>query len=236
MERDLNPATKEQQLRGAFLEPLEAFFVPQDRILAAFTKDLPNEQKPIDGHQYAIFWDPSISSDPTAVVVLDVTEYNWEGVYFRHYERPMDVAGLTNAIWQLHGLYNGAITPNRISVPSTAITGWDATSMGGQLVKGLLAGLTPQRGVNFGGNAVKTPALTNLRDLLTSGRLRLPTEWTRMRQEVMNYKLKDEKLKQDSVMALMGAGIIAEGMSMGQVARPFDVKANVTVQRPMNWG
>ena len=104
------------------------------------------------------------------------------------------------------------------------------------MVKGLLSGLTPNRPVNFGGNAVKTPALTNLRDLLTSGRLRLPATWTRLRQEVMNYKLKDEKLKQDAVMALMGAGIIAEGMSMGQTQRKFDVKARTTVQRPMNWG
>ena len=104
------------------------------------------------------------------------------------------------------------------------------------MVKGLLSGLAPQRAVNFGGNAVKTPALTNLRDLLTSGRLKLPAEWTRLRQEVMNYKLKDEKLKQDSVMALMGAAIIAEGMSMGQQSRPFDVKAKVSARRPMNWG
>jgi hypothetical protein len=236
MERDLSPATKEQQLRGAFLEPLEAFFVPQERILTAFTRDLPNEQNPIAGHQYAIFWDPSISSDPTAVIVLDVTEYEWEGVYFKHFERPMDVAGLTNAIWQLHGRYNGYHTKGQISAPSTAITGWDATSMGGQLVKGLLSGLQPQRPVNFGGNAVKTPALTNLRDLLTSGRLKVPAEWTRLRQEIMNYKLKDEKLKQDAAMALMGAAIIAEGMSMGQASMAFDVSAKVTIQRPMSWG
>lgn len=234
MERTLNPATKEQQLRGAFLEPLEAFFVPQDRILAAFVSDLPNEQPPIDGHQYAIFWDPSISSDPTAVIILDVTEYRWEGAYYRWYERPMDVAGLTNAIWQLHGRYNGH-REGRISVPSIATTGWDATSMGGQLVKGLVAGISPQRPVNFGGNAVKVPSLTNLRDLLTSGRILLPNSWTRLRQELMNYKLKDEKLKQDSVMALMGASIIATGMTMGMAAKPFKVQARVT-QRPRDWG
>ena len=236
MERNLNPATREQQLRGAFLEPVEAFFVPQDKILAAFSQELPNEQNPVDGHQYAIFWDPSISSDPTAVIVLDVTEYNWEGVYFKHYETPMDVAGLTNAIWQLHGLYNLHKTQGRLSVPSSAITGWDATSMGGQLVKGLLSGLLPQRPVNFGGNAIKTPALTNLRDLMTSGRLRLPAAWTRLRQEIMNYKLNDEKLKQDAAMALMGASIVGEGMSMGQVAQDFKVGGRVTMARPTSWG
>lgn len=234
MEAELNPATKEQQLRGAFLEPLEAFFVPASKVLNAFSDSLPNEQQPIDGHRYAIFWDPSISSDPTAVVVLDVTEYNWEGVYFKHYERPMDVAGLTNAIWQLHGLYHNHQS-GRISVPSIAVTGWDATSMGGQLVKGLLAGLSPQRPVNFGGNATKVPALTNLRDMLTSGRLKVPSSWVRLRQEVMNYKLKDEKLKQDAVMALMGAVIVGEGMA-GAQTRKFDVKARTTKQRPQAWG
>ena len=235
MEEGLSPATKEQQLRGAFLEPLEAFFVPQEKILKAFTRRLPPEQNPIPGHQYAIFWDPSISSDPTAVVVLDVTESPWEGVYYKWYERPLDVAGLTNAIYQLHGRYNHFEEKGTLSVPTQAITGWDATSMGGQLVKGLLNGVNPQRAVNFGGNAIKTPSLTNLRDLLTSGKLIVPAEWTRLRQEVLNYKLKDEKLKQDSVMALMGASIVATGMTMGQVSKPFKVQARIT-QRPSQWG
>lgn len=236
MERTLSPATKEQQLRGAFLEPLEAFFVPQKPILHAFRHDLPNEQGPIDGNQYAIFWDPSISSDPTAVIVINVTDEPWEGVYFKHYEKPMDVAGLTNAIWSLHGLYHGHSKPGRISVPSEAVTGWDATSMGGQLVKGLLAGISPQRPINFGGNAVKVPSLTNLRDMLTSGKLIVPASWTRLRQEVLNYKLKDEKLKQDSVMALMGAGVVAEGMTMGAQSKPFKVQGRVTKRPPKSWG
>jgi hypothetical protein len=235
MERDLNPATKEQQLRGAFLEPLEAFFVPQDKIIECFTPVLPAEENPIPGHQYAIFWDPSISSDPTAVVVLDVTQLPWEGVYYKWYERPLDVAGLTNAIYQLHGRYNHFEQKGTLSVPTSAVTGWDATSMGGQLVKGLLNGVTPQRAVNFGGTAIKVPALTNLRDYLTSGKLLLPSEWVRLRQEILNYKLKDEKLKQDSAMALMGAVIVAEGMTMGQTSQPFKVQARIT-QRPMEWG
>jgi hypothetical protein len=235
MEQELNPATKEQQLRGAFLEPLEAFFVPQDLIIDAFRKDLPDEVRPIPGHLYAIFWDPSLASDPTAVVVLDVTYRPWTGVYFRWYERPLDITALTGAIYQLHGDYHNANGGNRLSTPSHAVTGFDATSMGGAAVKGLLAPLNPKRPVNFGGNAIKTPSLTNLRDLLTKGDIVLPGSWLRLRQELLNYKLKDESIKQDTVMALMGCSIVARNMTIGREVKKFDVSGARTPKKQLRW-
>lgn len=236
MERELIAETKEQQLRGAFLEPQDAFFVPQSKILDAFDKSLPDEQRPEPGHLYAIFWDPSIASDPTAVIALDVTYLPWTGVYLRHYEKPLDVTQLTGAIFQLHGDYhNHREERNRLSTASHAVTGWDATSMGGAMVKGLLAPLNPKRPVNFGGNALKVPSLTDLRDRLTKGEIKLPGGWLRLRQELLNYKLKDESIKQDLVMALMGAAIIGRNMTIGRDVTKFDVKANITQKRQLRW-
>ena len=235
MERELVSETKEQQLRGAFLEPAEAFFVPQGRILDAFDKSLPDEQRPEPGHLYAIFWDPSLASDPTAVVVLDVTYLPWVGVYMRWYQRPLDVTQLTGAIFQLHGDYHNYKDNNRLSVASHAVTGWDATSLGGAMVKGLLAPLNPKRPVNFGGNAIKVPSLTNLRDLLTKGDIKLPGGWLRLRQELLNYKLKDESIKQDMVMALMGCSIVGRNMTIGRDVKRFDVHATLTPKRQLRW-
>lgn len=236
MERTINPATKEQQLRGAFLEPAEAFFVPQAQILAAFDNSLPQEQQPVPGHVYVEFWDPSISSDPTTVIVLDVTEKPWVGVYHRHYEKPLDVTQLVGEMYRVHRYYHDFKDPkNWLSVPSKSTCGFDATSMGGQIVLGLLQPLHPKHPVNFGGNATKLPALINLRDLLTRGDIKLPGSWLKVRQELLNYKLKDDKIKQDNVMALMGAGIVASSMTIGRKQKANSASARVTPKRVLRW-
>lgn len=229
MERSLNPATKEQQLRGAFLEPLEAFFVPQSRILDSFKDDMPESQQPVPGHKYAIFWDPSVSSDPVACIVLDVTEWPWQGVHFGHWEKPMDVMGLIGEMFRVHRAYHGFKDKNVLSVPSRAVTGFDATSMGGAVMKSLMVDINPKRPVNFGGTSTKKiAALTNLRDRLTKAEIVFPTAWKRLRQELLNYKLKDTDLKQDSVMALMGADIVATSMTGGRSQKGIDPHARIT--------
>lgn len=236
MERDINPATKEQQLRGAFLEPLEAFFVPQAPILAAFRDSLPHESPPIAGHQYAEFWDPSISSDPTACIVLDVTKFPWTGVFFGHWERPMPVEGLVGEMYRVHNSYHGYQDRNALSFPSRAVMGFDATSMGGAVMRQLVGPINPKRPINMAGApAKKIAALTNLRDRLTKGEIILPASWTRLRQEVLNYRLKDDKIKQDAVMALMGADMVATSMTMGFAQKPVHPEARITQRRELRW-
>lgn len=234
MEERLDPATKEQQLRGAFLEPAEAFFVPTAAVLKAF-KDIPAEVLPEVGHKYVAFWDPSLSSDPTAVVVLDVTRKPWTGVYYRHYKRPMGITELINEITKVHGLYNSATDPRRVLPRSRCVTGYDATSMGGVMIGQLLRGLSPLRPLNFGGPDKKIKTLTNLRAVLTRDskprEIVLPNHWTQLRQEVLNYRLADKKLVQDSVIALDGAVYIA-GSGVGS-DRPhkFNPHARITPRR-----
>ena len=231
MEANLDPATKEQQLRGAFLEPAEAFFVPGDKILQAFTRHLPEEQKPLAGHRYVAFWDVSVSSDPTVAIVLDITKKPWKGVYFRHYPRPMGITQLLNEMQMLHTHYNSATDTRRLMPVSRCTTGYDATSLGGVMFKQMLRDLNPSRPVNFGGPDKKLKMLTVTRAVLTKGDLLLPDTWTRLRQEVLSYRLKDDKLRQDSVMALTGATEVANaGVGMG-VSRSMNVSARITPTR-----
>jgi hypothetical protein len=236
MEKMLNPATKEQQLRGAFLEPAEAFFVPQDRILEAFTAELPSYTAPIPGHNYAIFYDPSVASDPTACVVLDVTSYPWKGCYFGHWEKPMDVTSLVGEMFRIHSAYHNYQDRNVLSVPSRAVLGFDSTSMGGAVIKQLLASISPKRGINMAGAPTKkVAALTNLRDRLTNGQVLLPLSWGRLKSEILNYRLKDNNIKQDAVMALMGADMVATSMTPALREKIINPHARVTPRRELRW-
>lgn len=236
MEKNLSAATKEQQLRGAFLEPAEAFFVPQEPILKAFDNTLPHETPPVPGHQYGIFYDPSVSSDPTACIVLDCTRLPWEGVYFGHWEKPMDVTSLIGEMYRVHQSYHNHRDLNILSTPSRAVLGYDATSMGGAVMTSLLAPISPKRGINMAGAPTKkVAALTNLRDRLTNGHIILPASWLRLRQEILNYRLKDKGIKQDAVMALMGADMVCTAMTPKLNQKPIDPHARITPRRELSW-
>lgn len=203
MERDLDAATKEQQLRGAFLEPAEAYFVPSDQIEKAF-RDIPEEVLPEVGHAYVISWDPSDSTDPTVCIVIDVTKKPWRGVYFRRYERPLGETGLLTEIYKVHAYFNGGSTPRtRYQSAPQAITTFDSTSMGGSMISHALAKLNPRRPLNLAGPNTKRIALTNLRTALNKGDLILP-KWARVRREVLTYKIPDDNIVQDTVMTLLG--------------------------------
>lgn len=227
MERDLDETTKEQMLRGAFLEPAEAFFTPSALVMSAFIKKLPELQSPLPGHVYVIAWDPSVASDPTAGVVIDITKEPWVGVAITHYKKPLGVTELIQKIIATHLLFNSAVDERGILPKSRAITAFDASSMGGQIIRQLLASVKPQRPINFGGPA-KLPMLTNLRAALVQKKLIMPDSWMPAKRELLNYRLKDEKLRQDVVMALaMAADVASRGFS-GQTSRPFNVSGRVS--------
>ena len=217
MEGDVDSTTKEQQLRGAFITSLDAFFVPQEKVLLAFQAGMPEEREPEVGHKYVAFWDPSISSDPTVLIVLDVTKPTWIGAYFQRWEKPMSSRDLYQEMWAVHKKWNGVRT--RLG-RSQCITGFDATSMGGAIIKSELQRMSPRRPVNFAGH-VKMDALTNLRAAFFS-HLKLPASWIRVRREVLSYRLDDKKLIQDCVMALAGATYVARTGKPGSPTRPFD--------------
>lgn len=226
MYESLDPATRDQQLKGAFIATQDAFFVPQTDILKAFDDKLPEFTPPQPGHKYVIFHDPSVSSDPYASVVIDVTKKPWKGVYYKWDKMPKGIHNLLPDIWGLHTQYSSAQDRLGRFPSSWAITGYDATSMGGQIIRQSLVGLHPQRAVNFGGTGkVKRDALTNLRAAMLKGDLKLPGKWSRMKREILNYKLDDKKIEQDSVIAAAGAMSLVNVAGSGP--QPFNAHARV---------
>jgi hypothetical protein len=222
MERDLDPATKEQQLRGAFLEPLDAFFVPVQNVQACFSRALPDAAEPLPNHRYVVAWDPSSAADPTVVVVLDVTKRPWVGVNFKYFARPLGETKLLLEIYALHALYNGyGMQTRRGEARPRAITVFDETSMGGAMLRQQLARLAPKRGINLAGPSTKRVLLTNLRAALNAKVLRLPSGWLQLMRELLNYKLPDDKLRQDSVMALLCAVEVAARGFSGEMTSQF---------------
>lgn len=222
MERSIDAATKEQQLRGAFLEPADAYFVPSELIDKAFKSKLPLEERPIPGHTYIASWDPSATTDPTVAIVLDVTKKPWRGVYFRRYERPLGETKLLTEIFALHALYNGGATQRMQHVPQPrCLTTFDSTSMGGAMLAQSLAKLSPKRALNLAGPTAKSSGLKNTRTALNTGALILPV-WPRVRREVLTYKLPDDKIVQDCVMTLLGAVEAATKGAAGTQASSFN--------------
>ena len=138
----------------------------------------------------------------------------------------MGVIELVNAMHMLHANYNGAF--DAMGNKSYAITGFDGTSMGGQIIRQMVRGIYPNRSFNFGGPEKKLKALVETRAALNKGDLLLPDAWQRVREEVSSYRLKDDKLKQDCVMALTGATAIAIGGFNEDISRKFDPSARIT--------
>lgn len=208
MERNTDESSREQVLRGAFVEASDAFFSPAPQALAAF-RDVPSFEPPRPNHRYVIMWDPSVSSDPTAAIVIDVTTLPWRGVAFKYFTRAPSVGELLGEIYAVHAMFNGGGMRLRPGEKRpTAITGYDSTSMGGAMLRQQLSSITPQRAVNFAAGQ-KVNMLTNFRAAIMQGRVIFPKGWTRLQREVLNYRLKDEKLTQDTVMAGAGAVYLA---------------------------
>lgn len=223
-----NDPTKEQQLRGAFLEPQDAFFVPLADIEAAFVS-MPEEVEPHNDHAYIVFWDVSVASDPTVCVVIDVTHEPFRGVYYRRWEKPLPFRELLSEIRRIHQYYS---TPIRSMVGRgpVATTGFDASSMGGAAVRQELGDLHPLRPTIMSGSSrMKDEMLINLRKALSNKRLLLPRAWTQAMREILSYRRNDEKLKQDSVMALMGAIKIAGTGYTGRMSMPFSTNRTTAI-------
>jgi len=215
-------------LRGAFLVPTDAFFVPQEHILKAWTTALPERGKPQNNHRYVIFWDPSVSADPTVVIILDVSSKPFRGVYFERWQTPMGIHALLAEITRLHVEWN-TLNPRQPGFKPRAITGFDSTSMGGAIIRQQLERLTPKRPLNFGGK-VKMNALTNARASLSRQDIVVPAGWLRLQREVLGYRLDDTKITQDAVMAFAGAAHLAVMGFTGAAKQAFNTSYRALVQ------
>ena len=203
-----------QNIDGEFIQGRKAFF-SQASIEASFDAELPEMAPAERNHRYVNGVDPALTLDSTWAIVLDTTDPSHiRGVYVdRHRGRTTGpvIAALTTAA---HQAYN---TPG-VSVCETGI---DATGFGGKMFRDLLY-ITPLRSVEFGGTRGKKLRLLNgLRQLLESGRLRMPKSgaWLSLRRQLLGYRLDDRRIEQDAVMALAVAALLANQTPEGAVAR-----------------
>ena len=221
-ERELDPTTKEQQLRGAFLEPSEAFFVPQADILKAF-RPIPEFVAPQAGHIYVTFWDPSIASDPMAGYVLDVTKKPWRIVQEIYERKPSGFASLISQMYGIHAQRASAF--DQIRGKSANLTGYDETGMGGKIIAEQLAGITPRRGLDFAGmGRIKMDVLVNLRAAMLRGDILIPEALVGLKRELLSYRLADQRILNDRVIALAGACWLASKGFSGSF-RPSSTQA-----------
>lgn len=230
MEMDVDEATKEQQLRGAFLNPEDAFFTPAEAIETAF-RSLPDEIEPQNDHEYAIFWDVALSSDPTVCIVIDKTSRPYKGVYYRRWQKSLSFRELVSEMERIHNYYN---TPNRqrIGRAPRAVTGFDASSMGGVAVQQELD-IPNHVAMNMSGSSkAKTKNLLDTRTYLSTGRLIIPKGWVQLKKEIFSYRRDDDKLVQDSVMALTGAVKLIEMTGSGsQRSAKFSPGGRIATRR-----
>lgn len=211
--------TIDQQLEGAFLEPQEAFFVPHEMVTKAFV-DIPEYVPPLKDHRYISFWDPSISSDPTAGYVLDVSSKPWRVVQEVWERKPLGFVPLLSRIREIHADRN---TVGR------CMTGYDATSMGGAIFREALANVKPSKALEFGGaSGFKLDVLGNLRAAILNGDLLIPDSMVGLKREILNYRLDDKKIQQDRVMALAGAAWLASRGFSGVTRAAFSPHGRVT--------
>lgn len=199
-EAELPEETKDQMLKGAFLAPSEAYFVPAELVGKAFVKGLSEYEEPKKDHRYVIFWDPSQKNDPTVGYVIDVTRKPWIVVQEIYERKPRGFLHLLSRIREVHADRN---------LTSKALTGWDDTGMGGKIYKEMLAGVRPAKPLDFGGPKAKLDYLGSLRAAMFSGSLLIPASLVGLEREIRNYRLDDKYLRQDRVMALAGAAWLA---------------------------
>lgn len=204
-----NPLIAAQVLKGAFVST-GAHMFEQPVIHRIWNgKKLPTA--PLEGHEYLIpvDWGVSDTGDETIMYVIDFTNLN---IYGKPAEIVKEVAVLGGDPWNLM-----ATLKLLSSEYNTATVIMDTASMGGVMFKKMLKELKP---ISFEGLKQKQEALTRQKLLLTHKRKYRIMETgeieeknsnfglirsyyiAKLEDELASYKVHDDKLKQDRVMAL----------------------------------
>jgi hypothetical protein len=186
-----------QNIDGYAIEAKSAFFGAQS-VDAMFTKALPEDDMPQDGHRYAQGVDPALTFDSTWAVTLDMTNPEQIiGVRARRKTGRQTTLSVSALVAEGHRTF----TTQR----AMCYTAIDATGFGGKVFYDLLNGLHPMRAVEFGGaRSKKLRLLLDLKAGIEKGRMRLPRHgiWLALRRQLLGYKLNDRKIQTDAVMAL----------------------------------
>ncbi len=192
----MDPRLIPQNIDGHFIESIDAYFY-HDSVDRAFDSEQELEAAPKKGRRYVQGVDLGITSDATAVVVLDYTKRPWRGVRIRQRGGRQPLPGIVNMVDEGRLLFqkDGAFC-------STIV---DSTGMGGKMFMQEFAHIKPLRAFDFAGTkAKKLELLADLKAAFDRGDLILPRggQWSALRRQLLGYKLDDKKLETDLLMAL----------------------------------
>lgn len=242
---DLDERTILQNVEGVFLQSKAAYFNGLN-VEACFIANMPVQTPARRKMLYLQGVDPAKSQDSAWSIVLAV-------VMPRHHDdhvaawkrgavdpceckpylvgvRAVNLPGQksTEALVALAAdAYNAYNVPR---LRTTCYTAIDATGFGGKMFREAVENEVPDLfNVEFGGTVQKKRKLLgNLRTIIDEGRLLLPSEgvWSQVRSQLLNYKLDDQKIEQDAVMALVCAVFLLDrAPADGQGSVEFDLRS-----------
>lgn len=225
---DMDERTIRQNIDGEFLQSKSAYFNGQN-VDDIFDDALPERAPARKGMTYLQGVDPAKSQDSawsiTLAVVPDPDRPDRPylvGVRADQKRGQKSTETIVAMATDAHNAYEVA------RLDSRCYTAIDATGFGGKMFREQLEREVPSIvNVEFGGTVQKKRKLLgDLRTLIDSGRLILPSEgiWQQVRRQLLGYKLEDRGIEQDAVMALVCAVyLLARTPSDGVDSVPFDL-------------
>jgi hypothetical protein len=227
---DMDARTIRQNIEGEFLQSKAAYFNGAN-VDAAFILGIPERTPARNRGIYLQGVDPAKSADSAWSIVLqlvpntsDPTKPFLVGVRAEQKRGQKSTETLIALAVDAHNAYDVG------RLGAKCYTASDVVGFGGKIFLELVREHIPDlTSVEFGGTILKKRMmLGDLRTIIDEGRLLLPSEgiWLEVRRQLLNYKLEDRKIEQDSVMALTCVVYLLRRTSIdGMVSTPFDMSA-----------
>ncbi len=190
----------EQTRDGKFVFPGSSYY-PKDAIDNMFSRKKFKKEGRKSNHLYTLGWDVALGEDYSVIVVLDITnEEEYRVVDFHWFKG--------NAV----PTQSQIALVKQVTAEYEAIPIVDSSGLGGKMAADLLEGIDPIE-FDFKPKS-KKELIGDLRSVLIYGRKQLDGKdtcrWGRLRSDVIiplrdelfKYRLEDERIRQDCVMAL----------------------------------
>lgn len=190
---------EQDQIIHGHLVPPRASFFPPEKITDVFvpTADLPPTKPIVAGRRYAMGLDTAMVADRIASYVLDVSERPYR-VIAKHAVRGKEKK-VQEHVSDLTDIYT------RFPISSLEVV-IDVTNEAGHIWVNLLEPLNPvpfrfglEKGTQIN---TKVDMLTTLRQCIENNDIILDDEDYKLKRQLTNYKIDDDKLETDLVMAL----------------------------------
>ncbi len=224
-----NPA-KDQVLYGKFLFAGEAIY-PADQIEDAMDESLNDSIRFIRGHKYVLAVDTSIGNDEFVILVLDYTTKPYQVVRLeaikgalrspqQHLQRLMDIYeayNIENTCKIILETFNGESKRFYLDLPMSIQA--RTKCYGSWLPDG-------QKRLERGGKIFyKADIIMALQKILSAREVKVPANDQKLKGQLIQYREKDDNMKQDRIIALMLASwFITDGAP--KFVKPIFVTSN----------